>query len=212
MCASGIGLRATLPLWAKIRSWVAHSIAIFPATIASVAASVRPPIDVEVTPPIVAPGETATILVRVRRSALNLVPDADLPISAVLAAGDPVRLWPGDEPDTFHGSFSAPSAVGAHRVTVTTVNRSEGAASFVVASDARVARPAGPALSLLSASRGGQDVNAEDVRSLAQTLRRQIAAPTVRRERRPMRSPWWLAPFAACLGGEWWLRRRNGRR
>jgi hypothetical protein len=34
-------------------------------TIASVAASVRPAIDVEVTPPIVAPGETATILVRV---------------------------------------------------------------------------------------------------------------------------------------------------
>ena len=122
-----------------------------------------------------------------------------------------VRLWPGDEPDTFQGSFSAPSAAGAHRVTVT-IDRSEGAGNFLVASDARVARPAGPALSLLSGSRGGHDVAAANVRDLAQTLRRQIAAPTVRRERRPMRSPWWLVPFVACLGGEWWLRRRRGSR
>jgi hypothetical protein len=27
---------------------------------------------------------------------------------------------------------------------------------------------------------------------------------------RPMRSPFWLVPFVACLGGEWWLRRRSG--
>jgi hypothetical protein len=179
-------------------------------TFAGLAASVRPAIDIDVTPPIVAPGETAKILVRVRRSALNVVPGADLPISAGLA-GESVRLWPGDEPDTFYGSFSAPSAAGAHRVTVKT-DRSEGAGSFVVASDARVARPVGPALSLLSAARGGEDVSAGDVRSLAQTIQRHIAAPTVRLDRRPMRSPWWLVPFVACLGGEWWIRRRRGLR
>jgi hypothetical protein len=27
----------------------------------------------------------------------------------------------------------------------------------------------------------------------------------------PMRSPWWMLPFALALGGEWWLRRRVGR-
>jgi paraquat-inducible protein B len=27
---------------------------------------------------------------------------------------------------------------------------------------------------------------------------------------RPMRSPYWLIPFVACLAGEWWLRRRTG--
>jgi hypothetical protein len=178
-------------------------------TIASVAASVRPAIDVDVTPPIVAPGQMATILVRVRRSALN-VPGADLLISAMLA-GEPVRLWPGDEPDTFHGSFSAPSATGAHRVTVNT-DSSEGAASFVVASDAPVARPMGPALALLAESHGGRNFTADDIQSLIRALREQIAAPLVRVERRPMRSPWWLVPFVACLGGEWWLRRRGGLR
>jgi hypothetical protein len=28
----------------------------------------------------------------------------------------------------------------------------------------------------------------------------------------PMHSPWWIVPFAACLGVEWWLRRRSGLR
>jgi hypothetical protein len=179
-------------------------------TIASVAASVRPAIDVDVTPPIVAPGQMATILVRVRRAALNVVPRADLSISAALADA-PVRMWPGDEPDTFHGSFSAPSATGAHRVTVNT-DSSEGAASFVVASDAPVARPMGPALALLAESHGGRNFTADDIQSLIRALREQIAAPLVRVERRPMRSPWWLVPFVACLGGEWWLRRRGGLR
>jgi hypothetical protein len=27
---------------------------------------------------------------------------------------------------------------------------------------------------------------------------------------RPMRSIYWLLPFAACLAGEWWLRRQSG--
>jgi hypothetical protein len=27
----------------------------------------------------------------------------------------------------------------------------------------------------------------------------------------PMRSPWWIVPFTLALGGDWWLRRRNGR-
>jgi hypothetical protein len=32
-----------------------------------------------------------------------------------------------------------------------------------------------------------------------------------RRERwHPMRSAWWIVPFAAALGGEWWWRRRRG--
>jgi hypothetical protein len=26
----------------------------------------------------------------------------------------------------------------------------------------------------------------------------------------PMRSPWWIIPFALLLGYEWWARRRRG--
>jgi class 3 adenylate cyclase len=28
----------------------------------------------------------------------------------------------------------------------------------------------------------------------------------------PLQSPWWILPFALCLSGEWWLRRRDGLR
>jgi hypothetical protein len=92
------------------------------------------------------------------------------------------------------------------------MNRSEGVGSFLVASDARVARPAGPALALLAESHGGRNVAATDIQALTRTLREQIAAPSARVTRRPMRSPWWLVPFVACLGGDWWLRRRRGLR
>ena len=81
-----------------------------------------------------------------------------------------------------------------------------------MAQGARVARPTGPALSLLAESRGGRNFAAGEVQTLLRTLRQEIAAPAVRAERRPMRSLWWLAPFVACLGGEWWLRRRRGLR
>ena len=180
------------------------------AAIAGLAAAVGPGIAVDLVPPIVAPGQTAAVTVRIKRPAIGVASDADLRVSAVVGT-DPVRLWPGDEPDTFKGSFSAPATAGAHRVTVT-ANDAGGAANFVVAPGSRVARPAGAPLSLLAESHGGRNVLVSDLADLARTLRQQIAAPTIRVERRPMRSPWWLVPLVGCLGGEWWLRRRRGER
>ena len=93
-----------------------------------------------------------------------------------------------------------------------TTNQQTGSATFLVATGARVARPGGPPLSLLAESRGGQNVAPSDMPTFAKTIRASIVSPTMRIERRPMRSAWWLAPFAACLGGEWYLRRRRGLR
>jgi len=41
-----------------------------------------------------------------------------------------------------------------------------------------------------------------------------VAAPRVPATTpvQPMRSAWWLVPFAGCLSVEWWLRRRTGLR
>jgi hypothetical protein len=182
------------------------------SAIVGFAGAAPPAIDVEVVPPIVAPGEKADVHVRVRRAALALTPGTDLRVTASLAGGDVVRLWPGDNQDAFAGSFTAPAAVGAGRITVTAASGVTGSADFMVAQDARAATPAGPPLSLLAESRGGRNFNAGEIQTLTRTLRQEIAARAVRAERRPMRSLWWLAPFVACLGGEWWLRRRNGRR
>jgi hypothetical protein len=181
------------------------------SAIGGLAAAVQPAIDVEAASRVVAPDAKADVLVRIRRSALQAAAGAPLPVSATLDSGDVVRLWPSEEPDTFHGSFSAPARSGNHRIVVT-ANQQTGSGVFLVATDARVARPAGPPLSLLAESRGGQNVAATEIPTMAKTLRQSIASPTVRVERRPMRSAWWLVPFAACLGGEWWLRRRRGLR
>jgi hypothetical protein len=182
------------------------------SAIAGFAGAAPPAIDVVVVPPIVAPGEKAGVRVRLRRAALALTPGTDLRVTASLAGGDVVRLWPDAEPDSFVGAFTAPPAAGAGRITVTVVNGVSRSVSFMIARGARAATPAGPALSLLAESRGGRDFSAGEIQTLTRTLRQEIAAPAVRAERRPMRSLWWLAPFVACLGGEWWLRRRRGLR
>lgn len=181
------------------------------SAIAGLAAAARPPIDVDVVPPVVAPGERAEVRVRMRRAALGLGPTDDLVVSATLGA-DAVRLWPGDGPDTFQGSFVAPSAAGAHRIAVSASDRETAIARFIVAPHARTARPSTPPLALLAESRGGVDVTPDDLAALVRRLREDLKAPEVRVERHPMRSLWWFAPFAACLGGEWWIRRRRGLR
>jgi hypothetical protein len=182
------------------------------SAIGGMTGAVHPAIDVEIGSPVLAPETKTDVLVRIRRAAVRVAPDAPLPVSARLSSGGVVRLWPSDEPDTFHGSFAAPAKAGNHQIVVTAGNQQTGSATFLVAAGARVARPAGPPLSLLAESRGGINVAMSDIPSLLKTLGQSIASPAVRVERRPMRSAWWLVPFAACLGGEWWLRRRNGRR
>ena len=46
----------------------------------------------------------------------------------------------------------------------------------------------------------------------ARLARLADALEAARVEGRPMRSAWWILPFAACLSAEWWLRRRRGLR
>jgi len=184
------------------------------AAIAGLAMAAPPAVDVEVVPPVIAPGERADVRVRVRRAALGPTPSDALRVSATLNTTEPVRLWPEPAPDTFRGSFVAPKTTGAGRFEVAAegVGRETGTALFVVADDPRAARPAGPPIALLSSARQGIDVTPEQVSDLGRRLRQEIPSPPARVERHPMRSVWWLAAFVACLSGEWWLRRRCGLR
>ena len=69
-----------------------------------------------------------------------------------------------------------------------------------------------PALRAVVDRSGGLDVKVTGVGSVVDAL--AALAPDTRtpESRYPMRSPWWLLPFVACVGGEWWLRRRAGLR
>lgn len=56
----------------------------------------------------------------------------------------------------------------------------------------------------------GSVIAADNPRALTQAVRDAQQAVAHARPWHPMRSPWWIVPFALALAGEWWLRRRRG--
>jgi hypothetical protein len=69
-----------------------------------------------------------------------------------------------------------------------------------------------PPLALLASSRRGVAVDVDHLGEVVRFLRETVRPPRAPRTTHPMRSAWWLAPFAACVTVEWWLRRRRGDR
>ena len=115
----------------------------------------------------------------------------------------------------FRGSFIARETDGRSTVVVQVDSASAASVSrpLVVRADTRHPLPDRPApLSLLSASHNGIDVTPDRVEEVERFIRRTVAAPVSPVTRRPMRSAWWMIPFAACLSAEWYLRRRSGAR
>jgi len=184
------------------------------SAIAGVALATPAAVNVEITPAVARPGESVRILARVHRAALAAGAAGPLQVSARLDSGEPVRLWPDAEADVFSGSFAA-SLAGVQRITVSAATDGAEVAtgSAVTAVDPSARRAERPVpLSLLATSRGGIDVSPDRLADLEAYLRREVSAPPVRTTTHPMRSGWWIVPFAAGLTGEWWLRRRKGLR
>ena len=76
-------------------------------------------------------------------------------------------------------------------------------------------RPVSDDRSLMEAwasSHRGRVLAEREMSQLPDALARAIDPPSEPVTLYPLRSVWWLLPFAACLGTEWWLRRRSGRR
>jgi hypothetical protein len=122
----------------------------------------------------------------------------------------PVRLWPSGAPGELEGEVKAPETVGVYRVVVTG-DGARGDAPIIVVPDARHPTPDDRDLvSAWVAARGGRAVSASQIDELPAAL---IAAihPIARAETwHPMRSAWWIVPFALLLSAEWWMRRRRG--
>jgi hypothetical protein len=51
---------------------------------------------------------------------------------------------------------------------------------------------------------------ASELERFSQTLGESLQADQRPERWHPMRSMWWLLPFALALSSEWWLRRRRG--
>jgi len=176
------------------------------AAIAGLALDTPPLVDVTLAPALPAAGDRVHVSVRVRGDAADAV-------SATVDDGEVVRLWPTAAAGAFTGTFTAPPRRGVHVLEVVAADgkRTTGRGRFVVGADATSIAPAAP-LALLAASRGGIDVDADHLAALERHLRATIVPDRAWLRYRLMRSPWWLVLFAACLSGEWWLRRRRGRR
>jgi hypothetical protein len=57
---------------------------------------------------------------------------------------------------------------------------------------------------------GGRVVPGPRLAELAPLLRASVRVAPRAETWHPMRSAWWIIPFALALAGEWWLRRRRG--
>ena len=174
------------------------------------------PLDAHLQETVLAPGDETTLEVAMRDVVLSPLGSAgaDTRVSAELqtaAAGGPpsaVRLWPAGL-GRFTAAVRAPSAPGTYRITVRDGTHSA-QVSLVVAGGVQRSTPDARALAQAwAASRGGTTLETPDTPALLAEIDR-LARPSPRSERwHPMRSGWWMLPFAVLLGAEWWLRRRR---
>jgi hypothetical protein len=176
--------------------------------VADAAAAAGKAVEVTLQASVVAPGDRTNVNVT-WQTMEEIGPDIAADAAVRCANGDGfARLWPGPRPGVFSGTIEVTGS-GRCDVDVSIDGaRDRGNARFLVASDVR--RPSGDARHLTAAvaAHGGLVVDASDIAPLV-TRSREIREETRHsRETHPMRSPWWIVPFAACLSAEWWLRRR----
>jgi hypothetical protein len=129
---------------------------------------------------------------------------------------EPVRLWPSGE-SGYRAEFRAPDVPGRYRLVVTTAGPvvSEARAEFMVVEAGQMQAPLPGGRDLLSAfasSRGGAVVPMGEVDALPDRITAAIPSTASEIPSNPMRSPFWILPFAGLLGVEWWSRRRRGAR
>jgi hypothetical protein len=179
----------------------------WPSTIAGLALAVPPPIGIAIDPPLLRPGDPAHVTVRVRSRDVTAV-------RASVDSDQPIRLLPEPEAGVYKGRFVAKRTPGLSTIEVRAGSAQPLSTShtFVVSADAQVLPPSAAPLVMLASSHRGIDVSPDHLPELERFVRAAVTAPRTRQVRHPMRSTWWMLPFAVCLSAEWWIRRRRGLR
>ena len=182
-------------------------------TIAELSATAPDPIALTLSPRAVTPGTRVRIEAKVRDTFLSSREQRTSTLSAALVGADDstmVRLWPSTSPGTFIGSVVAPRRSGVYRLIVSTDAERAEAPIVVDPTTSTVTLDDSAAIEAFVSSGGGSVVPESQLRELRSRL--ASALPTVSRVEtwHPMRSVWWILPFALFLGGEWWWRRRRG--
>lgn len=123
----------------------------------------------------------------------------------------PVRVWPAGEPSVFDGELPAVER-GPCEVTATVGSQTATTALAVAARPQRGVARTLDNLERATRAVGGVVIDAGQEADLAASLDDSTADSSQIVFVRPMHVAWWIVPFAGCLAGEWWLRRRNGLR
>jgi hypothetical protein len=158
---------------------------------------------------ITAPFGSVPFVVRLRQ--MTLPPDLTMGATATCGRGgaEVIRLWPGAPPGVFHGV--APVDQDACEVTVAvTGGPAVSGGIALVTGGGRSSSEVMAKLERAAERSGGAVVAALSPQSMAPALTFASSQPPRPHTVHPMRSAWWLFPFVACLGLEWWLRRRLG--
>jgi hypothetical protein len=174
-------------------------------TVASAAGATPPALAVTLDRAVVAPGDVATFRVSALDAALlapnTLAVRSDVAFRRAAATSANAVEW-----------RSTPITAGTHTIEVTAAGH-RASATLMAREGARPATPDERHLvNAWTTSRGGVVVSASDLDSLPDRIREALGRSTQSDRWRPMRSAWWIVPFAAALGTEWWLRRRRGAR
>lgn len=162
---------------------------------------------VEVEPMLARPGEAVRITAEVQTAAGapdELVAEASYTCGAERVV---LRLWPAAGPGTFSGVLRPPSE-GTCRIAVAAAGLTE-TTELLVARDVRRVSDGGARLEAALAAYGAPAVPSEQSDALAARVRALLPAARQPSTVHPMRSPWWMVPFAALLGTEWAVGRRR---
>lgn len=177
------------------------------------AAATPRPVEVGLSDRLVEPG--TFVAASVHLTGQTATPQAEW--QSTEGAVTPVRLWP-DGAGRYRAEFRAPDVPGRYRLSVVVPGSpapQPDVAEFLVVDPGSVHRPVAGDHALLSAfatSRGGDAIPIADVGTLAARITTAVSAAPVATPTHPMRSPWWIVPFAGLLSVEWWSRRHRGAR
>ncbi|MGH9720844.1 MAG: hypothetical protein ACRD8O_11575, partial [Bryobacteraceae bacterium] len=184
--------------------------------IAEAAAASPAAIDIDIAKRILAPGETTDVVVTLRDIALAGA-SSDRPIRASVAATVEaedrrfdLRLWPDGRAGRFRGTLKAPGAPGTYRVAASSGDVSAEAPIIVASVVSHIEAEEHDLLRAWTAATGGATLTASQLQALSSKVELELRPAPRHVTWHPMRSAWWILPFAGALTAELWHRRRRG--
>jgi hypothetical protein len=182
------------------------------ALVADAAIAARPPVDLRLDPAVARPRDPVKAHVELGAALLTQdagatsVPDVSASLTSMAGETQDIRLWPGPRVGRFVAHIpSLPE--GGYTVRVTAAGASAEVPLLVDGDVVQPARDTPRALEFLAKATGGTVLRHV---TAARHALAAIEAGEQSTEIRPMRSPWWIVPFAGLLAVEWSIRRRAG--